>query len=234
MHINHLIWDRIFRDPEFGGLESHNIVKRDPKIDDLRSYNIIETHMYRTCRGIQVYNHESEEEIVYIPSLQTLSALVLTDTWIKQFYMATNAVEKEVLRLLMIPTEIRSNYPSMIHLHRISKDVRDSITMFQINRLKRKVYHSDLSGFYLDKISNVYKKFQMTFDKLSKIGIKHDMESLSKLTILIEHAWNIAIKIFKMCSDLTCNLPSPIRPRYYSILGILVERIHVLNRWHCI
>jgi len=232
MHINHLIWDRIFTDPEFGGLEPF---RTDPfgcidiakhKIDNriVADDDAIIKKLYKWTGGSRGIH-------VKVPSLKAISILTLVEKWDRQLDTATHIMEQEMnvrLKDINIVNNVQRTYETMLHLQNISRDALDITIHYNIdvNRINNK------STFYYNQFKEIYAKFKDIYRMLTKVIYEYGLDILEWMTVHIEQIWSIIIDIFKMHHELVCDTPKNlIIPRYYTIYGMLRERIHLYSRY---
>jgi len=219
-----------------------------------RLYNNHNNVTTSSLRGIHVNVIDGQEQgeqgkHQLIPTLQVSCMLSLVETYAKQFHSAMRELEKMMKKKvgtmnatymndMEYKTTINYNRESIIYLYSISKDVLDASSLYQIDVLymNREValnYKATNLNTYSNEFVRVQSKFDIMFTRLRMVCMKYDVHILIQLSDHIKQAWNPAIKMFKMHHDLMYTLPkSPIRPRYYDILGVIRKRICIQSKWN--
>jgi len=261
MHINSLVWDRIFEDPEFGGLlpiqkdrfgplYKHETCTDDEKIVSIYYRIRSTTRDIRTSRR-GIYVNVPHEQIwnptIPSTSLKTLSALTMIETWGNEFYTIIDEMKEEMKRMKEetkrareeVKEEVRERvYKSAKYLQRISRDAMDSISLYHIdlNRMDRCLlvnYKND----YIRGPQFYSEHFSLVYVNfeiiLRELYAHHNLDSLKRF---IERAWDLIVKIFQIHHELAYSLSkvfkNPIRPMYYSIHRSLRERILTHAKYH--
>jgi len=246
MHINHLIWDHIFTDLEFGGLvyiKFDRFGKLCNPTDEIRLYDNHIEKLYdlsykcnaqqyseTECRGIRV-NVEPRVSISTTspPSLKVLSILSIAHTWTEELNLVTTELYNEINKKAEYNPE-HDSYAIDTHLQHLSRDVWDTVFQFRIDFkcLDEKKYFQ----FGPNPFSDTCCVFEYLFRELYTYGYHHSLDALKRLSVYIERAWNLIIKILQMHHDLVPLLPkNPVRPLYHCIHGELQARIHTRARY---
>ena len=157
MHINHLIWDRIFEDPEYGGISYKEMLY--PKVETsfdviCEETNYLQRLIYRyskytddgECRGIYIII--PNKKIVtrqppnLIPSLQISCAVFLVESWAKEFREIAEEMYDELEKLPRGPRQPDykiKDYASEQYLRHLFKDVFDAIHQYKIDLYSRDI-----------------------------------------------------------------------------------------------
>jgi len=234
MHINHLIWDYIFTDPEFGGLPSIE----DDRYGEMYKYEhgityeyaeeeiIEELYIYiykynpwfvpsSHCRGIHV-NILPEPICQYMqpPSLKISSALVLVNTLGKQLHMALKELKEMIGDVDYSYKLTPKSHTINQYLHHISKDVQDDIFRFTIQiyytdqNLLVKYKNDQQNGyqFYSEYFNRAYFGFKHIFDMLLIYGTKNNLDSLQSLSKHVERVYGFIIQILQIYHELAYTI----------------------------
>jgi len=243
MHINHLIWDRIFADPEFG--IDHDIdVDTDDELTEIYNlyiWNVICSNSnpnifiksnslrYETCRGICVRVPRDQNAIVvypYIPNLQLSSSLCLSKMQIIEFQLSVQELENEMMKMT-IPTSTDGNV-DIKYLESMFANVLDSLRLYQMDSC---VLDLGMPKIFYELYSKLSIEVMDLYTRLKKFKI----DQLKEMSIHINRAFNLSIKIFQihhetMVPILIKHYKNPLRPRYCAIYDLIRKRIHSVNR----